>query len=47
MVKCGKMLQTVECTNNIDVDLVWESWLYDATMISEDQMCPQKFTTSN
>ena len=22
------MLQTVECTNNIDVDLVWENWLY-------------------
>ena len=23
----GKMLQTVECTNNIDVDLDWECWL--------------------
>ena len=23
----GKMLQTVECTNNIGVDLVWECWL--------------------
>ena len=23
----GKMLQTVECNINIDVDLVWECWL--------------------
>ena len=23
----GKIIQTVECTNNIDVDLVWECWL--------------------
>ena len=24
----GKMFQTVECTNNIDVDLVCECWLW-------------------
>ena len=23
----GKMLQTVKCNNNIDVDLVWGCWL--------------------
>ena len=23
----GKILQRVECTNNIDVDMVWEYWL--------------------
>ena len=40
----GKMLQTVECTNKIDVDLVWECWLY-ATMMYQDQMYPQEFTT--
>ena len=24
----GKILQTVKCTNNIDVDLAWGSWLH-------------------
>ena len=36
----GKMLQTVECTSNIDVDLVWECWLQCCDDVTRSHVPP-------